>query len=196
MTAAGSRPARRARSQPASVCPARVSTPPGCAISGKMWPGWRRSLGCARRRDGRLNRARAIVRRDAGRHALGRFDRDREIRGLTNVGIADHQRQAQLLATRARQREANQPAAVLRHEVDVFGAHLRGRHDEIAFVLALLVVENHDHLARANRRDDVVGRVQSKPRRYRWSRAYPCFLKKARSMPLPAPASARTRRSR
>ena len=28
--------------QPASVWPARVSTPPGCAISGKMWPGWRR----------------------------------------------------------------------------------------------------------------------------------------------------------
>ena len=47
MTAAGSRPASRARSQPASVWPARVSTPPGCAINGKMWPGWRKSLGCA-----------------------------------------------------------------------------------------------------------------------------------------------------
>ena len=38
-TAAGVRPARRARSQQASVCPARTSTPPGCAISGKTWPG-------------------------------------------------------------------------------------------------------------------------------------------------------------
>ena len=39
ITAAGVRPASRARSQPASVCPARTSTPPCCAISGKMWPG-------------------------------------------------------------------------------------------------------------------------------------------------------------
>ena len=26
-------------SQPASVCPARVNTPPGWAITGKIWPG-------------------------------------------------------------------------------------------------------------------------------------------------------------
>ena len=45
--AAGEKPARRARSHPASVCPARVSTPPGCAMSGKICPGWRRSSGRA-----------------------------------------------------------------------------------------------------------------------------------------------------
>ena len=45
--AEGSSPARRARSHPASVCPARVSTPPGCAITGKMCPGCRRSSGRA-----------------------------------------------------------------------------------------------------------------------------------------------------
>ena len=39
-TAAGFRPASPARSQHASVCPARASTPPGCATSGKTWPGW------------------------------------------------------------------------------------------------------------------------------------------------------------
>src|SRR5688572_1367150 len=38
-TAAGVRPARRARSQQASVCPARTSTPPGCATSGNTCPG-------------------------------------------------------------------------------------------------------------------------------------------------------------
>ncbi len=36
-------------------------------------------------------------------------------------------------------------------------------HDEIAFVLALLVVEDHDHLAGANRRDDLLGRVHLRP---------------------------------
>ena len=43
ITAAGWKPASRAKSHPASVWPARVSTPPGWAMSGKMWPGWRRS---------------------------------------------------------------------------------------------------------------------------------------------------------
>ncbi len=113
--------------------------------------------------DGRLHRAGTIVRRDAGRDALGRFDRDREIRGLPHVGVADHQRQAQLLAARARERQANEPAPIPRHEIDVFGTHVGRRHDEIAFVLAFLVVENHDHLAGANRRDDVIGRVQLGP---------------------------------
>src|SRR3954469_11173123 len=46
-TAAGASPASRARSQHASVCPARTSTPPGCAISGKTWPGCTTSLGLA-----------------------------------------------------------------------------------------------------------------------------------------------------
>src|SRR5512134_1448279 len=38
-TAAGVRPARRARSQQASVWPARTSTPPSWAMSGNTWPG-------------------------------------------------------------------------------------------------------------------------------------------------------------
>src|SRR3954451_1603495 len=45
ITPAGLRPARRARSTAASVCPVRSSTPPGLAFSGKMWPGWTRSWG-------------------------------------------------------------------------------------------------------------------------------------------------------
>src|SRR5918994_1849041 len=43
ITPAGIRPARRARSTAASVCPVRSSTPPGRARSGKTWPGWTRS---------------------------------------------------------------------------------------------------------------------------------------------------------
>src|SRR3954464_3331358 len=46
-TAAGVRPASRARSQQASVWPARTNTPPGCAISGNTWPGWTMSSGRA-----------------------------------------------------------------------------------------------------------------------------------------------------
>lgn len=39
ITPAGLKPARRARSTAASVWPARTSTPPSRASSGKMWPG-------------------------------------------------------------------------------------------------------------------------------------------------------------
>src|SRR3954463_1726613 len=46
-TAAGVRPARRARSQQASVCPARTSTPPGWAMRGNTWPGCTISSGRA-----------------------------------------------------------------------------------------------------------------------------------------------------
>ena len=44
ITAAGEQPAMADRSQPASVWPARISTPPSTACSGKMWPGCTRSL--------------------------------------------------------------------------------------------------------------------------------------------------------
>ncbi len=45
ITPAGERPAMRARSTEASVWPARTSTPPSRARSGKMWPGRARSPG-------------------------------------------------------------------------------------------------------------------------------------------------------
>jgi hypothetical protein len=47
ITDAGSKPARRAKSQPASVCPGRINTPPGCAISGKICPGCTMSVDLA-----------------------------------------------------------------------------------------------------------------------------------------------------
>ena len=45
MTPAGTSPASRARSTAVSVCPARRSTPPGRAISGKRCPGETKSPG-------------------------------------------------------------------------------------------------------------------------------------------------------
>ena len=47
ITADGVNPANCVRSQPASVCPARISTPPFCARSGKICPGWTMSDGFA-----------------------------------------------------------------------------------------------------------------------------------------------------
>ena len=47
ITDAGVQPAMAAKSQPASVWPARISTPPSTACSGKIWPGCTRSCGMA-----------------------------------------------------------------------------------------------------------------------------------------------------
>ena len=47
ITAEGEQPAKLAKSQPASVWPERINTPPGCAINGNTWPGWTRSFGLA-----------------------------------------------------------------------------------------------------------------------------------------------------
>ena len=60
---------------------------------------------------------------------------------------ARHQLEMQLLGALRRQREADQPAAMLGHEIDGVGRrHLR-RDDEVALVLALLGVDQNEHAA-------------------------------------------------
>ena len=45
------------------------------------------------------------------------------------------------------EREADQAAAMAGHEVDRFGRHLLGGDRQVAFILAILVVHQDDHLA-------------------------------------------------
>ncbi len=92
ITPAGTSPARRARSTEASVCPARTSTPPLRARSGKMCPGRARSLGRVAGIDGDLDGVRAIVGRDAGGDAVPGVDRfgegGAEVRGVLGRHLA------------------------------------------------------------------------------------------------------------
>ena len=46
--------------------------------------------------------------------------------------------------------EADQPATVLGHEVDGFRRDLFGGHGQVALVLAVFVVDDHDHAAGAD----------------------------------------------
>src|SRR6202030_1415152 len=46
--------------------------------------------------------------------------------------------------------QANQASSELGHEVDGFGRDLFGGEGEVAFVLAILVVDHHDHAARTD----------------------------------------------
>ena len=74
--------------------------------------------------------------------------------------VAGHQFQTKLLGPVAGQRQANQPPAVGRHEVDDVGrGHLRGDH-EIAFVLPVFIVDQNEHAAVAGLVDDFLDRDQ------------------------------------
>ena len=155
MTPAGLRPARRARSTAASVWPARSSTPPGRAMSGNTWPGCTRSPG----RDSGSMATWMVCARSAAEMPVvtpgssARLDRDGEGGLQARLVVARHRRQVELAAALRRQREADEAAAFLGHEVDVLGGGELGGHREVALVLAVLVVADDDHACpRAGRR--------------------------------------------
>ena len=114
--------------------------------------------------DRRAHRGGAIGRGDAGAGAALGFDRHAERGFEPRRVLLDHQRDLELVEPLAGHRQADQAAAVLGHEVDRLGRHLLGGHRQVAFVLAILVVDDDDHLAAANRGDGVFDRGE-RPRR-------------------------------
>ena len=97
---------------------------------------------------------RPVVRRNTGGNALGGFYRYGEIGRQLGLVVAHHQRQRQLLAAFGRQRQANEPTAMSGHEVDIFRTHHAGGHQQVTFVLAILIIHDDDHLAISNILDD------------------------------------------
>ncbi len=59
------------------------------------------------------------------------------------------------------QGEANQATPEARHEVDIFGAHLVGRHEQIALVFAIFVIDDDDHFARRDVGEDILDRIKN-----------------------------------
>ena len=148
ITAAGVRPAMRARSQPASVWPARISTPPSCACSGKTWPGCTRSRGFAFAATAAwMVRARSAAEMPVVTPSAASIDTVNAVPCRVPLRLR-HRRQLQPLAMLARQRQADQAAAESGHEVDRLRRHVLGREHEIAFVLAIFFVDQDDHAAR------------------------------------------------
>ena len=94
--------------------------------------------------DRHLDRMRAVGGRDAGGHAFARLDRDGERRAERRLVALGHRAQAELLGAVAGEGEANEASCVGRHEVDRVGScELRCDH-EIAFVLAVGVIDDDD----------------------------------------------------
>ena len=160
ITPDGLRPASRATSTAASVWPARTSTPPGRATSGKTWPGETRASGplvesiataMVRARSAALipvvMPSRASI--ETVKAVSWRLPLERAIG-------SQPQRVDALLG----QREADQAAAVARHEVDRVGRrHLR-RDDQVALIFAVVVVDEDEHAAVARFVDDRFGADQ------------------------------------
>ena len=65
----------------------------------------------------------------------------------------DHQRQLELVEAGALHREADHPARVADHERHLLGRHAIGGDDEVAFVLAVLVVDDYYELTARDRVD-------------------------------------------
>ena len=106
------------------------------------------------------NCPRTIRRRNARRHAFARFDRRGE-RSLMPCSVrAAHQLETELVNARLRHGQTDQPAPVRRHEIDRVGRrHLR-RDDQIAFILAILVIDQNIHPTIARFLDNFLDRHQ------------------------------------
>ncbi len=87
----------------------------------------------------------AVGRRDAGSHAFAGLDGLGE-RGAEAGGIVlGHGTEAHVVGTLFGEGEADEAAAEAGHEVDGFGGAELGGDGEVAFVLAVLVVDQDDH---------------------------------------------------
>ena len=147
-TAAGLRPARRARSIDASVWPARTSTPPASARSGNMWPGRARSAGRVRR----STSAATVAARSNAEMPVPPLAMSTETVKAVEwraVLCATIMSRSSSWSRSALSGTQDQAAAVHRHHVDRGGGHELGGHDEVAFVLAVLVVDHDDELGRS-----------------------------------------------
>ena len=83
-------------------------------------------------------------------------DRDGERRALALGVLADHGRQVEGIEPVAGQRDADHPRSVVEEEGDLLGRGVLGRHDEVALVLAIGVVDHDHHLALADGGDGVL----------------------------------------
>ena len=105
-----------------------------------------------------LDRVGAVVGGDAGADPAGGLDRDREGGLQRRLVLGRHQVEAEPLAALGGQRQADQPARLLGHEVDrLRGGELR-RHHQVALVLAVLAVADDDHAAAADLLDRLLDR--------------------------------------
>ena len=123
-----------------------------------MWPGPVEVGGADVGVDQRLDGGRPVGGRDAGRGAVAVVHAHRE-GGPLHLGVGGHhQGQVELLDPLGGERHADQTRGVGEEEGDLLGGDRVGGHDQVALVLAVLVVDDDDDLAAPDRRDRFLNR--------------------------------------
>ena len=110
----------------------------------KNMPGLHQLFGPRLRVGEDADRLRAVLGADARRDPLRGVDADGEIRAVRLAVLAHHRPESEALELGLDAGHANDAAAVADHHAHRLGRDLGGRHDQIALVLAVLVVR-HDH---------------------------------------------------
>ena len=103
---------------------------------------------------------RAVGRADAGRDAVAGVDRDRVRRTHPVAVVRRHQRDLEPVEHGGRHRHADHAAAVPDRERHQLRRRLGGREDQVALVLAVHVVDDHDRLAGGDVGDRALDAVQ------------------------------------
>ena len=126
--------------------PARRSTPPSLATSGKRWPGRTNSEGLVwGSRMAWIVRARSSARMPVWHETM--VDRDGVGGAMGRGVVVDHRVKLKPLGHFGQDGHAEQALAVGDHELDDFGRDLFGGDDEVAFVLAVFGVDDDDDAA-------------------------------------------------
>ena len=108
----------------------------------------------------RADRRGAVAGRDARRAAVAQqIDRHGEGGPEQRGVVLLHHVEPQFVAALLRERGAQHAAPLVQHEVDHLGGDLLGGDDEVALVLAVLVIDDDDHLAVAEVLDDLLDAI-------------------------------------
>jgi hypothetical protein len=102
----------------------------------------------------------ALLGGDAGGEADAIVDRDRERGAEGRVVLRHHRVETQSAGRLGRQGRAQDAAGVADHERDLLRQRLGGRHDQIALVLAVGIVDHDHELAAGDRGDRLLHAVQ------------------------------------
>ena len=87
---------------------------------------------------------------NAGANAGGGVHRYRKRSAERRGVVRHHHRDTQLSDALFGERQTDQPTAMGRHKINCFRSDFLGSHAEIAFVLAVFIIHQNDHLTAAN----------------------------------------------
>ena len=109
--------------------------------------------------DEQAHRAAALERGDARRRVV-RIDGDGKRRLVIVRVVLHHLTNLQLVETAADDRRTDEPLRVRRHEIHVLGRQLLGGDDDVALVLAILIVHDDEHFPVLNILDCLFNRCK------------------------------------